>query len=171
MFFGLDYMSYPVRCPICITTIHCTLLVNTLVSFPFFDASLMLDPGLCALPEQFSNGITIISLYLNPLPGSAAPPIEHSIFQVKKEASLLFCLPDNPFFLANFGSSTGHAVQEATYACAALCLSCNSFFSNCVSIRKTAAGYSRSTFATAWGRRTSSSVTCWTRRTQLTLKC
>ena len=30
--------------------------------------------------EQFSNGITIISLYLNPLPGSQAPPIEHSIF-------------------------------------------------------------------------------------------
>ncbi|KZS93784.1 NAD-specific glutamate dehydrogenase [Sistotremastrum niveocremeum HHB9708] len=62
--------------------------------------------------EQFSNGITIISLYLNPLPNSSAPPIEHSIHQVVKEASLLFCLPDNPFF----GSGSGHAVQEATYA-------------------------------------------------------
>ncbi|KAE9389825.1 hypothetical protein BT96DRAFT_946579 [Gymnopus androsaceus JB14] len=49
--------------------------------------------------EQFSNGVTIISLYLNPVPNSNAPPIEHSIFQVMKEASLLFCLPENPFFL------------------------------------------------------------------------
>ncbi|KAF8645148.1 hypothetical protein AX16_007976 [Volvariella volvacea WC 439] len=64
--------------------------------------------------EQFSNGITIISLYLNPLPNSNAPPIEHSIFQVKKEASLLYCLPDNPFFLPK--SAGSHAVQEATYA-------------------------------------------------------
>ncbi|KAJ7109084.1 NAD-specific glutamate dehydrogenase [Mycena crocata] len=66
--------------------------------------------------EQFSNGVTIISLYLNPLPGApgGAPPIEHSIYQVKKEASLLFCLPDNPFFLPKAPGS--HAVQEATYA-------------------------------------------------------
>ncbi|THU97587.1 NADH-dependent glutamate dehydrogenase [Dendrothele bispora CBS 962.96] len=64
--------------------------------------------------EQFSNGITIISLYLNPLPGTNAPPIEHSIFQVMKEASLLFCLPDNPFFLPKAPGT--HAVQEATYA-------------------------------------------------------
>lgn len=68
--------------------------------------------------EQFSNGITIISLYLNPLPDSQAPPIEHSIYQVMKEASLLYCLPDNPFFLLNDANeSSGHAVQEATYAC------------------------------------------------------
>lgn len=66
--------------------------------------------------EQFANGITIISLYLNPLPDANAPPIEHSIWQVKKEASLLFCLPDNPFFLPK--SVGSHAVQEATYACA-----------------------------------------------------
>ncbi|PFH54040.1 hypothetical protein AMATHDRAFT_73054 [Amanita thiersii Skay4041] len=64
--------------------------------------------------EQFSNGITIISLYLNPLPNTNAPPIEHSIFQVMKEASLLFCLPDNPYFQAK--SPRSHAVQEATYA-------------------------------------------------------
>ncbi|KAE9387141.1 NAD-specific glutamate dehydrogenase [Gymnopus androsaceus JB14] len=49
--------------------------------------------------EQFSNGVTIVSLYPNPVPNSNAPPIEHSIFQVMKEASLLFCLPENPFFL------------------------------------------------------------------------
>ena len=65
--------------------------------------------------EQFSNGITIIGIYLNPLPGASAPPIEHSIFQVMKEASLLYCLPDNPFFYAS-GSAAAHAVQEATYA-------------------------------------------------------
>ncbi|KAG1822705.1 NAD-specific glutamate dehydrogenase [Suillus subaureus] len=64
--------------------------------------------------EQFSNGITIISLYLNPMPNSTGAPIEHSIFQVMKEASLLYCLPDNPFFLDSVNS--GHAVQEATYA-------------------------------------------------------
>ncbi|KAL6305517.1 hypothetical protein BKA93DRAFT_778531, partial [Sparassis latifolia] len=67
--------------------------------------------------EQFSNGITIISLYLNPLPSALnAPPIKHSIFQVMKEASLLYCLPDNPFFYAEPGQNSGHAVQEATYA-------------------------------------------------------
>ncbi|KAL4242533.1 Beta-hexosaminidase [Abortiporus biennis] len=66
--------------------------------------------------EQFSNGITIISLYLNPLPQGNAPPIEHSIFQVMKEASLLYTLPDNPFFYAETGESNGHAVQEAVYA-------------------------------------------------------
>ena len=65
-------------------------------------------------PEQFSNGITIISLYLNPLPNvHDAPPIENSIHQIMKEASLLYCLPDNPFFTPG----NGHAVQEATYAC------------------------------------------------------
>ncbi|KAI0049429.1 NAD-specific glutamate dehydrogenase [Auriscalpium vulgare] len=64
--------------------------------------------------EQFSNGITIISLYLNPLPNSNAPPIEHSIFQVMKEVSLLFCLPDNPFFSA--AGASRHAVQDAAYA-------------------------------------------------------
>ncbi|KAI0075077.1 NAD-dependent glutamate dehydrogenase [Panus rudis PR-1116 ss-1] len=66
--------------------------------------------------EQFSNGVTIISLYLNPLPGANAPPIEHSIFQVMKEASLLYTLPDNPFFYAGSGQEGGHAVQEAVYA-------------------------------------------------------
>ncbi|KAE9382411.1 hypothetical protein BT96DRAFT_788021, partial [Gymnopus androsaceus JB14] len=39
-------------------------------------------------------------------------PIEHSIFQVV-EASLLFCLPENPFFLPKAPGT--HAVQEATY--------------------------------------------------------
>ena len=83
----------------------------------FLSQSLPLPFRSISFPEQFSNGITIISLYLNPLPNSHAPPIEHSIFQVMKEASLLFCLPDNPFFLHGQGVDSGHAVQEATYAC------------------------------------------------------
>lgn len=65
--------------------------------------------------EQFSNGVTVISLYLNPVPNSKAPPIEHSIQQIVREASLLYCLPDNPFFTVAEGN-TPHAVQEATYA-------------------------------------------------------
>jgi glutamate dehydrogenase len=36
-------------------------------------------------------------MYLNPLPNTKAPPIEHSIHQIVREASLLYCLPDNPF--------------------------------------------------------------------------
>ena len=63
--------------------------------------------------EQFSNGVTIISMYLNPVPNTRAPPIEHSIHQVVREASLLYCLPNNPFFSA---VDDLHAVQEATYA-------------------------------------------------------
>ncbi|KAH8101659.1 hypothetical protein DFH11DRAFT_1491510, partial [Phellopilus nigrolimitatus] len=43
-------------------------------------------------------------------------PIEHAIVQVMKEASLLFCLPANPFFRRADGARAGHAVQEATYA-------------------------------------------------------
>jgi glutamate dehydrogenase len=65
--------------------------------------------------EQFANGVTIISLYLNPAPNTKAPPIEHSIHQVVREASLLYCLPDNPFFQVA-EDETPHAVQEATYA-------------------------------------------------------
>lgn len=65
--------------------------------------------------EQFANGVTIISMYLNPVPNSKAPPIEHSIQQIVREASLLYCLPDNPFFTVA-EDNTPHAVQEATYA-------------------------------------------------------
>jgi glutamate dehydrogenase len=46
--------------------------------------------------EQFSNGVTIMSLYLNPVGNPKSPPIEHSIHQVIKEASLLYCLPTTP---------------------------------------------------------------------------
>jgi glutamate dehydrogenase len=37
---------------------------------------------------------------------------------VTKEASLLYCLPDNPFFRGNPAApDASHAVQEASYAC------------------------------------------------------
>lgn len=66
-------------------------------------------------PPPPSNNVTIISIYLNPMPASKSPPIEHSIWQIIKEASLLYVLPDNPFFQPG-AIEVGHAVQEATYA-------------------------------------------------------
>lgn len=59
--------------------------------------------------EQFSNGVTIVSLYLLPLSG---PPADASITQIIKEISLLYVLPSNPLFDA--GSKL--SVQEAAYA-------------------------------------------------------
>ncbi|KAJ3271311.1 NAD-dependent glutamate dehydrogenase [Terramyces sp. JEL0728] len=52
--------------------------------------------------EQFSNGV----------PGSKAAPIENSIYQIIKEASLIYCLPTTPmqiFF------QTGKLIQEVVY--------------------------------------------------------
>jgi glutamate dehydrogenase len=46
--------------------------------------------------EQFSNGVTIFNFYLAQIPKSQAPPIEVSIFQIIKEASLIYCLPKTP---------------------------------------------------------------------------
>ncbi|KAL5039431.1 NAD-dependent glutamate dehydrogenase [Batrachochytrium dendrobatidis] len=63
--------------------------------------------------EQFSNGVTIICLYLNQIPNSTAPPIESSIFQVIKEASLIYCLPTTP--LQSFFQQGTLSVQEAIY--------------------------------------------------------
>ncbi|KAI8921769.1 Glutamate/Leucine/Phenylalanine/Valine dehydrogenase-domain-containing protein [Entophlyctis helioformis] len=63
--------------------------------------------------EQFSNGVTIMCLYLNQIPGSNAPPIETSIFQVIKEASLIYCLPTTP--LQSFFQQGKLSVQEAIY--------------------------------------------------------
>ncbi|GAA6031389.1 hypothetical protein JCM8097_005637 [Rhodosporidiobolus ruineniae] len=58
--------------------------------------------------ENFANGVTIVSLYLNPLQG---PPSEASILQIIKEASLIFVLPANPLF-----KDSQLSAQEATYA-------------------------------------------------------
>ncbi|KAJ1915487.1 NAD-dependent glutamate dehydrogenase [Mycoemilia scoparia] len=48
--------------------------------------------------EQFSNGVTIICLYLNPLnPNDSEAKVSHTIKQITREASLLYCLPTTPF--------------------------------------------------------------------------
>ncbi|EME42299.1 hypothetical protein DOTSEDRAFT_73208 [Dothistroma septosporum NZE10] len=67
--------------------------------------------------EQFSNGITIMSIYLRP--GSPTistkhPPIEASIHQVMKEISLLYCIPQNKF-QGHFNSGR-LSLQESIYA-------------------------------------------------------
>ncbi|CAE6431608.1 unnamed protein product [Rhizoctonia solani] len=112
-----------VHCPICITSTGCIPPGNMSVGITA-DLSFIRFPNVALMTEQFANGVTIISLYLNPLPNNNAPPIEHSIHQVIKEASLLYCLPDNPFFRGTTAGGVAavsnihgsHAVQEATYA-------------------------------------------------------
>ncbi|KAK3703079.1 NAD-dependent glutamate dehydrogenase [Vermiconidia calcicola] len=66
--------------------------------------------------EQFSNGITIMSIYLKPAPNSTSkhPPIEASIHQVMKEISLLYCVPQNRF-QTHFISGR-LSLQESIYA-------------------------------------------------------
>lgn len=71
--------------------------------------------------EQFSNGITVISLYLRQLnnppaaPGGGKhPPIEAAIHQIVKEVSLLYCVPRNKF-QAHFASGL-LSLQESIYA-------------------------------------------------------
>ncbi|ORX62688.1 NAD-dependent glutamate dehydrogenase [Hesseltinella vesiculosa] len=63
--------------------------------------------------EQFSNGVTIMGLYLKQTPGSKAVPMEHSIYQVMKETSLLYCLPTTP--LQKFFKTNVLSVQETVY--------------------------------------------------------
>ncbi|KIW14890.1 hypothetical protein PV08_07675 [Exophiala spinifera] len=68
--------------------------------------------------EQFSNGITIISLYLKPASNDIAksrhPPIEAAIHQIIKEVSLLFCIPQNK--LQGQFASGNLSLQESIYA-------------------------------------------------------
>jgi len=68
--------------------------------------------------EQFSNGVTVMSIYLRPLPPSAEamkhPPIEASIHQIMKEVSLLYCIPQNKF-QSHFASGN-LSLQETIYA-------------------------------------------------------
>lgn len=67
--------------------------------------------------EQFSNGYTVMSLYLRELSGTARakyPPIEASIHQIIKEVSLLYCIPQTKFQTL---FATGKlSVQETVYA-------------------------------------------------------
>jgi glutamate dehydrogenase len=68
--------------------------------------------------ENFSNGITVISLYLRPLnkPEITAryPPIEAAVHQIMKEISLLYCIPQNRF-QGHFASGR-LSLQETIYA-------------------------------------------------------
>ncbi|KAK5168720.1 NAD-dependent glutamate dehydrogenase [Saxophila tyrrhenica] len=66
--------------------------------------------------EQFSNGITIMSLYLRPTAGNSTkhPPIEASIHQILKEISLLYCIPQNR--LQGHFISGRLSLQESIYA-------------------------------------------------------
>lgn len=65
--------------------------------------------------EQFSNGITVMSIYLKPatnLTGSY-PPMEQSIHQITKEISLIYCIPQNK--LHSLFTSGQLSLQEAIY--------------------------------------------------------
>ena len=74
--------------------------------------------------ENFSNGVTIICVYLAQLtsPGLTNnpqhPPIDHSVWQVVREASLIYCLPQSP--LQELFATGQLSVQEAMYGYAAL---------------------------------------------------
>jgi len=65
--------------------------------------------------EQFSNGITVMSIYLRPatnLDGNY-PPLDQSIHQITKEISLLYCVPQNK--LHGLFTSGELSLQEAVY--------------------------------------------------------
>ena len=68
--------------------------------------------------EQFSNGITVMSVYLKPVPksqpGQHHPHIDASVHQIMKEVSLLYCVPHNKF-QSHFASGR-LSVQETIYA-------------------------------------------------------
>jgi glutamate dehydrogenase len=67
--------------------------------------------------EQFSNGITIMSLYLKPATTletkTRFPPLEQSIYQITKEISLLYCIPQNKF--QSLFASGRLSLQETIY--------------------------------------------------------
>jgi glutamate dehydrogenase len=67
--------------------------------------------------EQFSNGITIISVYLKPIPGQTLdtkfPSIEQSIHQISKDISLLYCIPQNKF--QSLFATSRLSLQETIY--------------------------------------------------------
>ncbi|KAH7392382.1 Glutamate/Leucine/Phenylalanine/Valine dehydrogenase-domain-containing protein [Phaeosphaeria sp. MPI-PUGE-AT-0046c] len=67
--------------------------------------------------EQFSNGYTVMSLYLRQLSGTAAgkhPNIEASIHQIIKEVSLLYCVPLTKF--QTLFATSRLSLQETVYA-------------------------------------------------------
>ena len=66
--------------------------------------------------EQFSNGITVMSVYLRPTSDLDATlsPWEDSINQISKEVSLLYCLPHNKFHTLFLNGQL--SLQESVYA-------------------------------------------------------
>lgn len=66
--------------------------------------------------EQFSNGISVICLYLKPavnLEPKRFPPLSASINQITKEISLLYCIPQNKF--QDLFASGKLSLQETVY--------------------------------------------------------
>lgn len=65
--------------------------------------------------EQFSNGITVMSIYLRPATnlGTGYPPFDQSIHQIMKEVSLLYCIPQTK--LHSLFASGELSLQEAVY--------------------------------------------------------
>jgi hypothetical protein len=64
--------------------------------------------------EQFSNGMTFISMYLRQMPKSPLPPIMNTMPQLLKEVSLLFLVPrsdlhkvNQPVYSGSVGQGTG----------------------------------------------------------------
>lgn len=68
--------------------------------------------------EQFSNGISVMCLYLKPAlnleGGKKYPALEQSIHQITKEISLLYCIPQNKF--QTLFASGVLSLQETMYA-------------------------------------------------------
>ncbi|CDK25964.1 unnamed protein product [Kuraishia capsulata CBS 1993] len=62
--------------------------------------------------EQFANGISVISIYISAQDSLISP--ELSLYQLTKEASLLYCIPNNMFY-SKFVSGE-LSLQECIYA-------------------------------------------------------
>lgn len=62
--------------------------------------------------EQFANGVTVISMYVTSQQKKS--PVDLSIYQVIKEASLLYCIPHN-YFHERF-TNGDLSLQESIYA-------------------------------------------------------
>lgn len=70
--------------------------------------------------EQFSNGITVMSVYLRPTTtlDATISPWEDAINQISQEVSLLYCLPHNKFHSMFLNGEL--SLQESVYAHSAL---------------------------------------------------
>jgi glutamate dehydrogenase len=64
--------------------------------------------------DQFSNGVTICSFYLENTAKNFNRPIERSIQSVMEEANLIYCLPENQ--LIHLVQSHSLSVTESVYA-------------------------------------------------------